>query len=120
MACMFAKMGNKVAFICGEINIHILDPNKQKNNKQFYQHHVQSVFPKITRPTRITTYGPMLIDHLYTNDMDNKATSGIIINDISDHLPVFIIYDGDYRNKKVDKQTEYRRIIKLLKNELLK
>ena len=29
-----------------------------------------------------------LIDHIYTNDVTNKITPGIIIADISDHLPV--------------------------------
>lgn len=33
-----------------------------------------------------------------------------LINDISDHLPVFSIYDYNYRNKKTDKQIEFRRI----------
>lgn len=35
--------------------------------------------------------------------------SGLLINDISDHLPVFTVYDINLR-KKLDKQTEYRRV----------
>ena len=31
-----------------------------------------------------------LIDHIYTNDLDNVLLPGIIISDISDHFPIFI------------------------------
>ena len=30
-----------------------------------------------------------LIDHVYTNDLSSKLVPGLIISDISDHLPVF-------------------------------
>ena len=31
-----------------------------------------------------------LVDHLYTNDPVNKFTPGIIVTDMSDHLPLFL------------------------------
>ena len=33
---------------------------------------------------------PSLLDHIYTNICDEKKNAGIIIYDISDHLPVFV------------------------------
>ena len=44
----------------------------------------------ITKPTRITTTSSTLIDHIYTNFPATKLTPGILINDLSDHLPVFV------------------------------
>ena len=44
----------------------------------------------ITKPTRITTTSSTLIDHIYTNMPATKLTPGILINDLSDHLPVFV------------------------------
>jgi len=44
----------------------------------------------ITKPTRITTTSSTLIDHIYTNLPAIKLTPGILINDLSDHLPVFV------------------------------
>ena len=46
-----------------------------------------------------------------------------MINNISDHLPVFTIYDCNYKNK-IDNQTDYKRVkseesINALKNDLV-
>lgn len=62
-----------------------------------------SFYPKITRPTT-------LIDNIVTNDMNNTTVSGLLINDISDPLPVFTVYDGIYKNDNTKKREEYRRI----------
>ena len=44
----------------------------------------------ITKPTRITPASSPLIDHIYTNLPATKLTPGILINDLYDHLPVFV------------------------------
>ncbi len=67
-------------------------------------------YPKITRPTRITSHCATLIDNIFTNDINNNTVSGLLINDISDHLPVFTVYDGNYKNDNTKKRKEYRRI----------
>jgi len=50
-----------------------------------------SLYPTLTRPTRITTHSATLIDNIFTNVIDRPVSSGLIITDISDHLPVFAI-----------------------------
>ena len=40
----------------------------------------------ISRPTRITDNSATLIDHVYTNDVENTLSCNIITTDISDHL----------------------------------
>ena len=47
----------------------------------------------INKPTRFSTnYVPSLLDHIYTNIIDEQKINdvGIALIDISDHLPVFI------------------------------
>ena len=44
----------------------------------------------IMKPTRITTTSSTLLNHIYTNLPATKLTPGILINDLSDHLPVFV------------------------------
>ena len=39
-----------------------------------------------------------LIDNIFTNDLTHKFSSGLLINDMSDHLPVFLL-----KNKKIIK-----------------
>ena len=45
--------------------------------------------PKIALPTRITDTSNTLIDNILTNVYDDKHVSGILINKISDHQPIF-------------------------------
>jgi len=45
----------------------------------------------ITRSTRVTATSASLIDHFYTTFDLDKVISGILINDLSDHLPIFML-----------------------------
>ena len=41
------------------------------------------------RPTRLTSYSATLIDNIFTNNISALCDNGLIINDLSDHLPIF-------------------------------
>ena len=61
------------------------------------------LFPLITRPTRITSHKASLIDNIFTNDPLSFSFSGLFINDLSDHLPIFSLisrnlFDNTNRN----------------------
>ena len=59
-----------------------------------------SLIPSITRPTHITNSSATLIDNIFVNnDFVRSLKSQIIINDISDHLPVCTIRQCKYRCK---------------------
>ena len=49
-----------------------------------------NLLPIITKPTRLTYHSATLIDHIYTNST-SKIVSGIVMVDISDHLPVVCV-----------------------------
>ena len=122
MEDMFSKIGNKNIFICGDTNIDLLKHNNHRSTEDFLNTlHGMSLLPSITRPSRITTHSATLIDNIFTNVMDNTI-SGLLISDITDHLPVFTVFNSNYRHK-IDKQKSYRRVrtieaISLLKQEL--
>ncbi len=84
-----------------------------------------NLYPTITRPTRITSHCATLIDNIFTNDISNKTLSVLLLSDISDHLPVFIIYDTNYIPHQPDKEkTECIRVkseesLSAFKNDLL-
>ena len=48
-------------------------------------------------PTRIKHQSATLIDHIWTNKLCNVYKSGIIINSLSDHFPVFYIEEGRHK-----------------------
>ena len=78
-------------YIGGDYNIDLL---KYKGN-----HHVNefidlmmsaSMFPVITKPTRISQYSTSLIDNIFTNNIAYTHRSYILINQISDHYPLIM------------------------------
>ena len=52
---------------------------------------VHSYFPNITLSTRLTDTSNTLIDNVFTNSAKFEAVSRILINNISDHQPIFTI-----------------------------
>ena len=51
-----------------------------------------SLFPVITKPTRVTSSSATLIDNLFTNAIANaQSFTGILYADVSDHFPIFYI-----------------------------
>ena len=46
--------------------------------------------PLITHPTRITTTSSTLLDYVYTNNVVGQHKSFILVEDVSDHLPVMV------------------------------
>jgi len=63
----------------------------------------------IDKPTRITKHSTTLIDQIYTNDVKSSIVSGIIIDDLSDHLPMFVI-SKKASPQKVYSQRKVRKI----------
>jgi len=77
--------------ICGDININLLQQDTVLSVSNYVStYNSYNCLELITKPTRITTTSSTLIDHIYTNLPARKLTPGILINDLSDHLPVFV------------------------------
>ena len=58
------------------------------------------------RPTRITKESATIIDNIFTNELQRITSSGIIINDMSNHLPIFQICD--YRDDVHSSRNQYK------------
>lgn len=104
------KISHKNVFFCGDFNIDLLNPNNHKKTDFINTLYSLSMHPTITRPSRATSHCATLIDNIFTNVMDTNLTSGLLINDITDHLPVFIIYDCDVYDNFHDNCLQYRRV----------
>lgn len=98
---LFSPVTQKTLFICGDFNIDLLNPTKEKNIEDFTDTmYSLSLNPTITKPSRITSQSATIIDNIFTNILPNQTTSGLFITDISDHLPVFTLYNCDFSNVK--------------------
>jgi len=49
-------------------------------------------FPLISNPTRLTSYSLTLIDNIFTNNLSKNVFNGVVVHDLSDHLPVFAYF----------------------------
>ena len=86
--------------LLGDFNINLLNYKLDKNVANFADLNFEKgCIPLITRPTRVTTSTATCIDNIVTNNIISNSTPGILIEDISDHFPVFYCFAGYARNK---------------------
>ena len=95
---------DSIGIVGGDINIDLI-----KNTIPTVDNYIDACLENnfihtITMPTRITDHTATLIDHLLLklplNLIDNKTSSGILISDISDHLPCFLAIDVNIQSSK--------------------
>ena len=74
----------------------------QKNTLYLFNHFLSSgIQPTITIPTRVTHATATLIDNIYLKfkQKQDNIKSGTLLYDISDHLPIFMIYSKEIKPK---------------------
>lgn len=87
---------HKNVVIAGDYNLDLLKFKENRGINNYFEHLLSNGYiPKISFPTRLTHRRGTLIDNFLVKISDNfsKTTSGIILNDISDHLPYFVCLD---------------------------
>lgn len=88
----FSQVTGKIIYICGDFNINLLNSEKHPETDDFLSTmYSMSLYPSITKPSRITSSSATLIDNIFTNDIQNESINGLFICDVTDHLPVFTI-----------------------------
>ena len=102
-------------YIMGDMNIDLSKYHSHQQTERYLDMiYSLDLLPVITKPTRITNRTATLIDLIYTNNA-NRLTSGIVTVDISDHLPVFCIFDTPL--KKQNRQNTYFRDVSKFNTE---
>ena len=101
--------------ICGDINIDLLkwESNIQTSDYINELYSAGAVLA-IDKPTRLTNTLATLIDHIYTNNLLNNVPVGILIYEVSDHLPVYIVFKDIITQKQ--QNHVYRDIKNLRRN----
>ena len=88
---IFSGNGYDEIILWGDFNLDILNYDNNENTLNLLNSLTsQSLIPIITKPLRITNQTATLIDNIFINQL-NGFVSGILISDISDHLPLFIL-----------------------------
>ena len=83
---------NKQIIILGDMNCDYLkDPIDPHTRKLQFLSSVYQLEQLIFEPTRVTKKSSTLIDLAFTNDMNNIAKSGVILNGMSDHYIIYVV-----------------------------
>lgn len=69
-----------------------------------------SLLPSINVPTRIQGNSETLLDNIFTNTIEQVTDCRVILDDTSDHLPIFISYKESV--KRAVQQVMYSRLTK--------
>ena len=90
-------------YICGDINIDLLRGSTNIKIQEYIDMLVSLGCSSLVNvPTRISATCSTLLDHLYTNDLENRLSCSVLEYDISDHLPIFFsINSSPQRNQLV-------------------
>ena len=77
----------------GDYNLNLLSSDTHMPTNEFAEiNFAQSLFPTINKPTRITATTATLIDNIFApSSVITNCLSGILMWDISDHFPVFLV-----------------------------
>ena len=85
-------------FLCGDFNINLLNSHRHKGSKGFTESLlILGLFPCINRLSRITSHSATLIDNIFTNCTNSQTKCGLLIIDITYHLPNFVIINNIVR-----------------------
>ena len=100
-------------FICGDFNIDLLKYEEHVGSAKFIDTmYSNGLYPLTDKPTRITQQSATLINNIFTNDMNHDIICGLLINDISDHLPVFSISGHSITRHKYQQNKHIRQVNK--------
>lgn len=117
---------NKTYMICGDVNIDLLSASKHTATSDFLSTmYGRGFYPLITKPRRITSTSATLIDNIFLNVINKNINSGLATTDITDHLPVFVMYNCQIKSKIKENCVGHARLrtekaIDMFRNDLFK
>ena len=85
------KSDNKMVACLGDYDISLMNIGPHGPSQEFAEiMYSFSMYPCITKPTRVTTTSASLIDNIFCNNMpDSSLFTDIQYATISDHFPIF-------------------------------
>ena len=85
------KNRNKTIILLGDANIDLLKHDSFKPAQDLINSiSLNGLIPVISRPTHVSDTYTTLIDHIYTNSINNFRSSGVITDPFADHLGIFL------------------------------
>ena len=110
---------NKICYIMGDFNLNLMNHQSSTYCGILDIMFGYMFFPLITLLTRIMSDTATIIDNIFTNHSDNYSINGLLLSDISDHLPIFCVTRSRLIDRNNDKyivfHDKYSQILTLFK-----
>src|SRR6218665_2501203 len=107
----YLSNSKKKVILMGDFNIDILRHNEHQSTAMFLNMRTSHRYaPTILRPTRITEFTATLIDNIFINFPNKHMDSCLIIDDLSDHLPIvdLLYMDLHFTQVKIENNSTKR------------
>ena len=108
------RHSRKHVSIFGDFNVDLLKYESDQACQDLIEIMTKHGFIQlVSRPTRITDHSATLIDHAYTNNLEDTISCNIITLDISDHLAIVTTINLDNTNS-----SPYRASVRTTENHI--
>ena len=118
---------NKSTFLTGDFNLDLFDMDTNRISLDFFNILASyGYWPTISKSTRISDEKCSLIDNIFCNNLELVTSTGIIFEDLSDHLPIFACClpllntprSDDWNNKRVFDKSKIENLKQYLVSQL--
>ena len=100
---------NKHCYLMGDFNLNLFQYENHIPTQEFMNTLFSHLFlPPINRPTRLTAHSATLIDNIFTNCPAQSVCNCILLNDISDHLPIISVFANEVMSKTTPEEVVFR------------
>ena len=100
--------------LVGDFNIDLLKTDTHVDTSKYFDTLLENnLLPVISKPTRITHSSATLIDHIFVQNLSDNSKSGILLESLSDHCPVYFLMGEKFKCNK----TKPDKIRTRVKNE---
>ena len=108
-ACLIEinKIKNNISSLIGDFNYDLLDSKNTTVMKLVDLLFDNSFYFLIDKPTHFTNSSATKLDQIWTNSLSISVKSGILVHQISGHLPVLI--NTDFKHTEMTNEPKYTR-----------
>ena len=99
---------NKHCYLTGDFNLNLFHYENHIPTEEFMNALFSHLFLPLIRPTRLTAHSATLIDNIFTNCPAQSVCNCILLNDISDHLPIISVFANEVMSKKTPEEVVFR------------
>ena len=97
----------KTVFVSGDFNLNLLNTRHCGATLEFFNILASSSFlPLISKPTRVQNESYSVIDNIFCNNLSLIDNNGIILDDSSDHFPIFATIKFEVQIKKSEREVQ--------------